>query len=281
MFSNSRTIFNHISNELTSIYDQEEANSIAYLVLEELAGIKKSDILIGHEINISKNFDSKVERVLDRLRSHEPVQYIFGKAHFYGIEFLVDQNVLIPRQETEELVDWILRESHGNEKILDIGTGSGCIAISLAKHLSNVHVSAWDISASALEMAMKNAINQKTNVSFQCIDILAEIPSGTYDLIVSNPPYIRSLERENMHQNVLDFEPDTALFVPDDDPLLFYRTINQISPEILRPGGWIYYELNEAYGQEVVLNMEEHSFTDIEIRKDINGKDRMVRGRKR
>lgn len=279
MLSNSRTIFNQVTKELTPIYGKEEADSLAFLLLESMAGLSKADILLEKSIDPLK-LNTEINGVLKRLKKYEPLQYILGKADFYGIELLVNKSVLIPRQETEELVDWIIKAKHELTTILDIGTGSGCIAIALASYLSDVGVSAWDVSEEALKMAKENSRRQGTRVTFQQVDILGDVPVETFDLIVSNPPYIREKEKSSMLQNVLDYEPEKALFVSDQDPLLFYKAINRQSKKLLRSGGWLYYEINETFGREVVKSLEDQAFMDIEIRRDINGKDRMIRGRK-
>ncbi len=280
MLSNSRTFFDQLASEIADIYDPGEARSIAFMILEEKAGISKTEVLAGKEIRLSADIDQKISEVLNRVKANEPIQYVLGKAHFYGLEFLVDKHVLIPRQETEELVDWIVREQHDVNDILDIGTGSGCIAVSIAKGYPGKNVMAWDNSEGALGIAKQNALKYDLDIDFRQVDVLAEAPAGSYDLMVSNPPYITVKEKETMAPNVLNHEPGQALFVGDRDPLIFYKAINHLAKTLLRTGGWLYYEINESFGEAVVDSMKESRLSDVELRKDLNGKDRMIRGRK-
>jgi len=280
MLSNAKTIFKKLSDQLATAFDPEEAKSFAYLILEEVTGLSKTDILIEKPVALAEEINDEISTVLKRLLAHEPIQYILGKTIFYGLELSVNEHVLIPRQETEELVDWIIKAHHHTNNILDIGTGSGCIPIALAKSYPLSEVHAWDVSAGALEVAMKNAADNEVKIHFKQVDVLSEIPDQKFGLIVSNPPYILEHEKAEMRPNVLDHEPGTALFVPDQDPLLFYRTICKVSIDHLNPGGWLYFEINEKYGQEVASLMKDYQFTSIETRLDLNGKDRMVRGQK-
>ena len=218
--------------------------------------------------------------MLSRLQKNEPIQYVLGKETFCGLDFEVDSNVLIPRPETRELVEWIVadRKLDASCRILDIGTGSGCISISLAKFLSGAEVEAWDISEGALEVARRNAVRNAVEVLFRQQDVLYVLPGDTrYDVIVSNPPYITEKEKLDMDANVLDWEPFTALFVPDADPLLFYRKIAELGLSMLNIGGALYFEINRAYGQETVSMLERLSYKQIELRKDEWGNDRMVK----
>ncbi len=278
MLSNTKTIFKGIVDQLANTYDLEESKNLAYLLMEEVAGLSKTDILAEKTITASEGINQKIEKILRRLLAHEPIQYIFGKAAFYGLDLSVNEHVLIPRQETEELVDWIIKSNHNVERILDIGTGSGCIPIALARGYPSSEIHAWDVSAGALEVATRNAAINDVRIHFQQVDVLSNLPTGQFDLIVSNPPYVLEKEKNEMHSNVLDHEPEAALFVPDHDPLLFYRTISQLSEGHLKPGGWLYFEINEKYGHETASLMKENHFVEIEIRQDLNRKDRMVRG---
>jgi release factor glutamine methyltransferase len=281
MLSNTKTIFDQLCNELADMYDEREIKLIIFRLLEDHLEISPSDILAGKEIALTPELEMAIGKSLRRLKKKEPIQYVLGKAHFFGREFIVDRNVLIPRQETEELVDWIISSQHQVEHILDIGTGSGCIAISLAMRYKGKQVTAWDISNQALTMAAKNARHHQVPVHFEMIDVLStDVPANTFDLIVSNPPYIPTQQQAYMHANVLDFEPASALFVSDNKPLIFYSAICHLADCILRPGGWLYFEINELFGDQVVQMLEDYSFKDTELKRDINGKDRMVRGRR-
>lgn len=280
MLSNVKTIFNKIIAELSSINGEEEARSIAFILLEDLLKIDKTQIITGHEFFIHESLNDQLLNALDRLKHNEPIQYVLGKSHFYGHVFQVNREVLIPRQETEELVDWIIRGGHHANEILDIGTGSGCIAISLALGYQESLVNGWDNSETALQVASENAKANGANVTFRKVDVLSEIPPGIYELIVSNPPYVLVSEMDKMNENVLAFEPGNALFVEDQDPLLFYRRIVEISPHILKAGGWLYFEINESFAEGVVTLMKNSGFKQIEVRKDLNGKERMIRGLK-
>ena len=221
--------------------------------------------------------------MLSRLQKNEPIQYVLGKETFCGLDFEVDSNVLIPRPETRELVEWIVadRKSSASSHILDIGTGSGCISISLAKFLQGSKVEAWDISQGALDVARRNAQRNGVEVLFRHQDVLDALPGGAiYDVIVSNPPYITEKEKLDMEANVLDWEPSTALFVPDADPLLFYRKIAELGLSMLKTGGALYFEINRAYGQETISMLESLNYSQIELRKDEWGNDRMIKAYK-
>ena len=213
------------------------------------------------------------------MRHFEPIQYILGETEFYGLPFKVTPATLIPRPETEELVDWIIANCNKNPKtLLDIGTGSGCIAIALAKNLPAVKVSAMDISEEALKVASENAIYNKVTVNFSKKDILgtSTLPQK-YDVIISNPPYVRNSEKEMMQKNVLDFEPASALFVEDDNPLLFYSKIAKLAKNYLNPNGFLFFEINEYLSKEVIQLLERESFSEIELKQDFFGKDRMIK----
>jgi release factor glutamine methyltransferase len=219
--------------------------------------------------------------ITEELIHGKPVQYVIGETEFYGCRIKVNENVLIPRPETEELVDWIIKLVPNKElTILDICTGSGCIPIALKKNLPKAEVAACDISHEALEMAMKNAVLNKTDVRFFYTNILNPTVSSwsTFDLIISNPPYVRNSEKQLMHKNVLEFEPHLALFVEDDEALIFYRKITELAKSKLKQGGFLFFEINEAYGKEIAELLEENGFKDVEIRKDMFGKDRMAKG---
>lgn len=273
-----KELFDQTCEQLSGIYPAEEAKAIAFVLFEVLLGLDKAQLFLNPgevEVNLEA-----FKKALNQLSDHRPLQYVLGEAEFYGLRFKVDENVLIPRPETEELVRWIIDESHSSSpSVLDIGTGSGAIAVSLAKNLPGAKVSGVDISTGALNIARENAVRNKTEVDFFHLDILKQTPVGKFDIVVSNPPYVRLLEKESMRKNVLDHEPGTALFVPDNDPLLFYRRIVEISGGLLNDGGTLYFEINEEFGRETAGLIEKQGFHDVEIRKDIFDKDRMIRGR--
>ncbi|MCO4294488.1 peptide chain release factor N(5)-glutamine methyltransferase [Solitalea sp. MAHUQ-68] len=281
---NVKELESHLTDKLSVIYDPLEARSIAQLTLMHILSFSKTQLSMNGLRELTVKQITSVEMVLEELLTGKPVQYVLGETEFYGYKIKVNQDVLIPRPETEELVHWILadqkRNSNHNIQLLDICTGSGCIPVALKKHLPNAKVSGLDISYDALKMAMQNAVLNKAEVHFYQQDILKSEtnPHREFDVIVSNPPYVRHLEKEKMHKNVLDFEPHLALFVEDGDPLLFYRTIAQFAAKTLKSGGLLYFEINEAYGAETKLEMEKAGFVQIEIRKDLYDKDRMVKG---
>lgn len=230
-------------------------------------------------IEITPDQQQEIDAIIDRLKKHEPIQYILEETEFFGLPFTVNKNVLIPRPETEELVELIISE---NKKpglhILDIGTGSGAIAIALAKQMDKANVSAWDISYKALDVAVLNSKINSVDISFKIVDVLGDYPiDKKFDIIVSNPPYIMEKEKVSMEQNVLDYEPHSALFVPDNNALLFYNRIADISSNLLNPGGKLYFEINRAKGQETVTILKEKGFTQIALFKDLSKNDRMVR----
>ena len=267
---------------LTPLYGEGEAKAIARMVYEVRYGLTFTDLCIGKDTQLSADDQAELEEIAQRLERHEPIQYVLAKAEFMGEWYDVEPGVLIPRPETEELVRWIvLKETTAN--ILDIGTGSGCIAITLAAMYPKATVTAWDISEKALKVARTNAIRHKVNVLFQQVDILAnsqQPKANSYDIIISNPPYICNKERATMEVNVLEHEPHSALFVPDDDPLLFYRTIAQYGQTALKDGGRLYFEINPLYAQEMSDMLNGMSYCDIEIKEDAYGKQRMMRARK-
>jgi release factor glutamine methyltransferase len=268
--------------ELSTLYDAMEIESFFYIVLECFHNKKRIDLALNPEMEIDAVELLRWESVLVDLKKQKPIQYILGKTEFYGLKILVNENTLIPRPETEELVEWILQNPKLQSKdnslnIVDIGTGSGCIAISLAKNLINAEVSAIDVSEKALTMAKKNAELNKVNVNFIHKNILETTDLGIqYDIIVSNPPYVRNLEKEEIKTNVLEFEPHLALFVEDNDALLFYRKIAQLALIHLSSNGCLYFEINQYLGNETVELLENLGFNNIELKKDIYGNDRMI-----
>ncbi|POY36340.1 peptide chain release factor N(5)-glutamine methyltransferase [Solitalea longa] len=275
---------NHLTSKLSILYDPLEARSIAQLVLMHILNFSKTQLSMNGLRELSIKQITSIEMVQEELLTGRPIQYVLGETEFYSCTIKVNEHVLIPRPETEELVHWILADQKRNPKhdiqILDICTGSGCIPIALKKNLPNAHVSGLDISHHALETAAQNAVLNKTEIHFYHQDILkaANDPDPKYDIIVSNPPYVRHLEKEKMHKNVLDYEPHLALFVDDDNPLVFYRAIAEFASKTLKNDGILYFEINEAYGDETRKAMEEAGFTHVEVKKDLYDKDRMAKG---
>lgn len=279
----AKSLFFIIQKELLSLYSVEESQAVAMLLLESLCGLKRTDIISDKFIGgFDEELKQKLEYSLERLKKSEPIQYILGEAEFYGLKFQVNNSVLIPRQETEELVDLILKENSKVKglKILDICTGSGCIAIALAKNLSDNLTFALDISEPALDVAMLNARNNKVNLNFQKYDVLKdELPFNClFDIIVSNPPYVGLSEKNLMNKNVLDFEPEIALFVEDKDPLIFYNRITELATGSLSKGGRLYFEINEKFGEQIRSLLINTGFEEVTIIKDLNGKDRIANG---
>ena len=244
----------------------------------DMLGFDPLDIYLGKDMILSECKERELENIIFRLQKNEPIQYIRGFAEFGGRKFKVAPGVLIPRPETAELVDWVVNENPGAHHLLDIGTGSGCIAISLDKKLPDVDVEAWDISEEALAIARKNNEDLEAGVRFLQRDVLSDdwekVPS--FDVIVSNPPYVTETEKNEMDANVLDWEPGLALFVPDEDPLRFYNRIACLGSDLLLPGGKLYFEINQAYGRETAHILEMNQYCDVRVIKDIFGKDRIV-----
>ena len=257
----------------------EEWTSMFYWLTEAFSDCSRLEYHVHSDRSLSEHEQAAYMQAFKKLADGIPVQYVLGKAYFGDHWFRVSPATLIPRPETEELVDWVVSDAEGQERILDIGTGSGCIAISLADRLPAAEVSGLDISEAALEVAKDNARSIGVSLRWMHLDILEKVPHGQYEIMVSNPPYVTQQEKEQMRPNVLDFEPHTALFVPDEDPLLFYKRIAVISAELLAPFGWVYLEINEYLGNEVVSLMEKEGFSHVELRKDFLGKDRFVKCR--
>lgn len=277
--------YNELWRLLAPLYGDGEAKAIARMVYEVRYGLSLPDIYTGKDTQLSANSQAELDGIARRLLQQEPVQYVLGQAEFCGRVFTVNSHVLIPRPETEELCHW-LSEAHlaGDQSpcaVLDIGTGSGCIAVTLAAMHPQARVTAWDLSAEALEVARLNAKRTHVNVSFEQVDALNPPPTGSqWDVIVSNPPYICNKERARMEANVLEHEPHTALFVPDNDPLLFYRAIARYAQTALKAGGWLYYEINPLYADALQQMLSAMAFHDMEIRTDQYGKQRMLRARR-
>ncbi|MFP4621617.1 MAG: peptide chain release factor N(5)-glutamine methyltransferase [Bacteroidales bacterium] len=275
-------VIRHIKNELNDIYPKYEINSIIEMVLNHVVNLKKTDLLVNRKKPINAQQFESIENITKHLKNHKPIQQITGKAIFYDITLNINSNVLIPRQETEELVDWIIKDrSTKKNKILDIGTGSGCIAIALAKNLPGSIVTATDFKQEIIETATKNAKLNNVTVRFDLSDMLKEeLPPDQYDLIVSNPPYVRASEKIFMQRNVLNYEPAEALFVKDEAPLIFYRMIIKLAEKHLMDDGALYLEINEFMGEEMIRLLKEKGFGKLWLRKDINNKDRMIKAQK-
>ena len=288
LLKNYKTIF---LQALSSLYDEKEIESFFYLTLEKLHQKKRIDLALQPDLAMDETQLAQWETVLIELKNYKPIQYILGETEFYGLPFLVNENVLIPRPETEELVQLILVESQKSKvesfKIIDIGTGSGCIPISLKKNLSSAEVFAFDVSKNALETAKKNALLNEVEINFILTDILQVDDltkletrnsqlATSFDIIVSNPPYVRNLEKAEINPNVLEFEPHLALFVEDNDALLFYRKITELAKNHLAENGKLYFEINQYLGKKTVALVESYGFKNVQLLKDIYGNDRMI-----
>ena len=278
--------YHELWHQLAQIYDEGEAKAIARMVYEVRCGLSLADLYIGKDTQLSADDQAELQEIAQRLLRHEPVQYILGQTDFCGRTFKVTPHVLIPRPETAELCDWITTTAVDVRTCLDIGTGSGCIAITLAAHFPDAQVIAWDISADALSVARENADCHHVAVTFQQVDILSYprtmrlMPPPPLNIIVSNPPYICRQEQAAMEANVLQYEPQGALFVPDDDPLLFYRAIARMAQQALQVDGWLYFEMNPSYAEELHQMLHEMGYRAIEVRNDQFGKQRMIRAQR-
>lgn len=275
--------------ELDDIYGKNEVDSFFFMLTEAYFGLERFALVLTPDFVITKAQETPMFSALSELKLEKPIQHIIGKAHFYGLEFFVNEHTLIPRPETEELVAWILLDVKNNFKdkplrILDIGTGSGCMAIALQKNIPNANVYALDISEEALKVARKNAKKNEVSIKFATADVLSLNDLNvfgeddfSFDIIVSNPPYVRNLEKAEMRKNVLEFEPDSALFVADDHPLVFYDRIANLAKANVFPNGSLYFEINQYLGKEMLEMLTEKQFQNIELRKDIFGVDRMMK----
>lgn len=277
--------YRQLSVTLQAIYEQREANHIASIVIEALTGFNNTERIVHRNVLFTRQQQTNFHLIVLDLLDHKPVQYALQEAHWYGMSLYVDEHVLIPRPETEELVSWCIGDiKQGTPgkvcKVLDIGTGSGIIAIALKKALPHTEVFAVDVSEEALQVAMHNAEEQQAEVAFSKVDILNEDSRSRlplFDYIISNPPYITEQEAGAMDKNVLQFEPHLALFVPDNQPLLFYETIASFGVQHLYNGGVLFFEINESFGNEVARMLSDKGYANIEVKKDMQGKDRMVR----
>ncbi len=266
--------------KLSVTYQKEEVLSFFKILCEEYLNITPTKLLLVGEELINKEQLDMFSKVIIRLLNEEPIQYILNTTSFYGLDFICTPSALIPRPETEELVDWILKSEKNKISILDIGTGTGCIPISLAKNNTDYTVSALDISDAALELAKDNTQKNEVDISFISADIFSYTSEKKYDLIVSNPPYVRNLEKIKIQNNVLNFEPPLALFVDDDDPLVFYRAILEFAKSNLSEKGSVYFEINENLFNEMESLLASYRFSEIELKKDVFGKYRFIRGLK-
>ena len=283
----------HFFDLLKNIQDEQEIESFFFILTEYLHNLKRIDVALNPDFELSEAAIEKWNAILAQLQQEKPIQYITREAWFYGLRFEVNENTLIPRPETEELVEWIIESQKSKVKsqkfeILDIGTGTGCIPISLKANLPHVNVSAIDVSEKALEVARRNAVSNKVEINFIQTNILEvedlsqlqtpnfQLPTS-FDIIVSNPPYVRNLEKEEIKKNVLDYEPHLALFVEDTDALLFYRKIAQLALKNLAPNGLLFFEINQYLGKETVELLKNLGLKNIELKKDIYGNDRMVK----
>jgi release factor glutamine methyltransferase len=265
------------------MYPGTESAAFLDMIFEEYFSLGRVKRLLNPGYRLTESEMLKVHFAVKQLKKHEPIQYILGRANFFGLDFIVNQHVLIPRPETEELVQWIIDDvglEKANQSILDIGTGSGCIAIALKKALPSAKISAIDISGEALGVARQNSVNNDTEVHFMQEDIFKLDDFGqdnNFDIIASNPPYVRESEKKEMAKNVLAYEPEQALYVNDSNPLVYYRRIADLAFESLNPNGKLFLEINQYLGHETVELLKMSGFTDVELRKDLNDKHRMIR----
>jgi release factor glutamine methyltransferase len=259
-------------------YPKGEIQSFFFRLTEKVLGKTRLDLALEPNLKLTEKQFKQFRKALNRLKNHEPIQYIIGETEFYGLRFRVKPSVLIPRPETEELVEWILEENPTDFSAFDIGTGSGCIPIALASNRENSLIKACDISAEALEIAEENAKLNNVKVHFQLQDIFKlKTAAEKFDILISNPPYVRDLEKAEIHRNVLNHEPKQALFVPDSDPLIFYRKIAELAPIFLNENGKIYLEINEFLSQETAELFHQKGFSEIVLKKDMFGKERFLR----
>jgi release factor glutamine methyltransferase len=278
-----KEIKNNFHEQLDALFGKDEVESFYFILTEYLHGLKRIDLALNPNFEISEEEVRKWEAIISELKTEKPIQYIIGETWFYDSKFYVNEHTLIPRPETEELVDWIVSKFPKTQNpkpitVLDIGTGTGCIPISIKKNIPQTEVFAIDVSEEALKVAKRNAIENKVEVHFILQNILdAEKLESKFDVIVSNPPYVRNLEKQEIKKNVLEYEPHLALFVEDNDALLFYRKIAQLAKESLTENGQLFFEINQYLGKETVGLLEQLGFKNIELRKDIYGNDRMIK----
>ena len=276
----SKKLLQYITDRIEINEPQTEVNSLAYMVIEHLFHIDKTEVIVDRSIYIRTKEIKALDKLISRINNNEPIQYIVGEAEFYGRKFTVDSTVLIPRPETEELVALIIKENRDKKvKFLDIGTGTGCIPITISKELKDTKPYAIDFDPRVIKTARANAAKFDVEIEFLLIDILTEpIPGGPFDVIISNPPYVRESEKGQMKPNVLEHEPHTALFVNDKDPLLYYRRIGELSQSALKDGGRLYFEVHEEFAEDIKAMLEVMEYHSVRIIKDMNDKNRIVHG---
>lgn len=275
----SKKLYNQIVNKLTQMYNKDESSQLTKMLMEHIFSISFEKIIIDEEIEVDELKETSLDEKIGLIMNFHPIQYVLGTAHFYGRNFIVNPSVLIPRQETEELINEILIDNkEPNLKILDIGSGSGCIGVTLAVELENPKVTALDVDMSALDITLQNAKQLGAEIDIILDDILSldHLP-GKYDIIVSNPPYVTEMEKKQMQNNVLNHEPPQALFVPDDEPLRFYKKIISLAKNQLNKKGKLYFEINEHYGSDMINLCENEMCSSIRLIQDMNGKDRMIK----
>jgi release factor glutamine methyltransferase len=274
---------NNFHFQLDALFGKDEVEGFFFIVTEYLHNLKRVDVILNPNFEISDAECQKWNTIISELKTEKPIQYITGEAWFYGLQFEVNENTLIPRPETEELVEWIIESQKDNKsknqlEILDIGTGTGCIPISIKKNIPSANVSAIDVSEEAIDVAKRNAVSNEVAINFILKNILeTENLEQKFDIIVSNPPYVRNLEKEEISKNVLAYEPHLALFVEDNDALLFYRKIAELATKNLTPNGLLFFEINQYLGKETVVLLEQLGFQNIELKKDFKGNDRMIK----
>lgn len=275
-------IRSYYAQQLFKFYDERETETLIFMLLEDYAGVSKSEIIINPELTINESELLNIHFAVKDLKNYKPIQYILGKTEFYGIPILVNSAVLIPRPETEELVDWIIQDTKKDQEstMLDIGTGSGCIAIALKNALPMATIYAIDSSPNALDIANQNALMNQADITISQVDFLAKNAwknLGQYDVIVSNPPYVRNMEKKDMKKNVLNYEPESALYVDDNNPLIFYKNIAEFGLDHLKINGSLYCEINQYLGEDTVKVFESYGFEDIQLKKDFKGNDRFIK----
>ncbi|WP_323755227.1 peptide chain release factor N(5)-glutamine methyltransferase [Roseivirga sp.] len=281
-FEKPKAKIQSLTQALKAIYDEREATNMAHLLLGHFYGLDRMAIILNNEFSLVESTESALDKAIEELNQQKPIQHILGSVEFYGCELKVNERALIPRPETEELVDWIVTENMVEAPfIVDIGTGTGCIPIALKKTIPNAQVAAVDASEGALNLAHENANQNGVEVDFRHLDILENnFPFDQLDIVVSNPPYIPESDKAKMSSNVLSFEPHLALFVENHDPLIFYRRIAELAIQHLKVGGMLYFEIHERFGKEMIKLVEDIGFTKVLLKKDLQGKDRMLQAQK-
>lgn len=279
-----KSVKHYFNERLKEVFSEREIRMMFQLSIEKRLNISPSELLLSDSVRMSESDLLFFRAIVKRLLNNEPFQYIHGETEFYGLRIKTDGRGLIPRPETEELVDWIIRSESGDiRKIVDVCSGSGCIALALKSKLPSTEVIGFDVSDGALELSKENTLLNSLIVSFKKVDVLTDsfpLEDHSIDIIVSNPPYVKNSEKIGMQEHVLSYEPHLALFVEDESPLIFYDRIAVQAAQKLRSGGWLYFEINEKYGDEMIQLLKQYAFSDIELKEDLQGKNRMIRGRK-